>query len=87
MFKLIKQEVKHSYYNLSIKEEKYQLDLSKLLMSWNDCFLSQSKYLDQLTHKKTKQNKSKKRFVGLTEKYLKIEEYLNIYDGELYKRN
>ena len=29
----LKQEVKHSYYNLSIKGEKYQLDLSKLLMS------------------------------------------------------
>ena len=27
-----KQEVKHSHYNLSIKGEKYQLDLSKLLM-------------------------------------------------------
>ena len=26
---LSKQEVKHSYYNLSIKGEKYQLDLSK----------------------------------------------------------
>ena len=26
---LSKQEVKHSYYNLSIKAEKYQLDLSK----------------------------------------------------------
>ena len=33
LFKLIKQEVKHSYYNLLIKGEKYQLDLSKLLMS------------------------------------------------------
>ena len=50
-----KQEVKHSYYNLSIKGEKYQLDLSKLLMSWSDCFLSQSKYFDQLPHRKTKQ--------------------------------
>ena len=56
-------------------------------MSWGDCFLSQSKYFDQLSHKKNKKNKSKKRFVGLTEKYLKIEEYLNIYDGKLYKRN
>ena len=28
-----KQEVKHSYYNLSIKGEKCQLHLSKLLMS------------------------------------------------------
>ena len=64
----MKQEVKHSYYNLSIKGKKYQLDLSKLLMSWSDCFLSQSKYFDQLSHKKTKKNKSKKRFVGLTEK-------------------
>ena len=50
LFKLIKQEVKHSYYNLSIKGEKYQLDLSKLLMSGSDCF-----YFDQLSHRKTKQ--------------------------------
>ena len=81
----IKQEVKHSHYNLSIKGEKYQLDLSKLLMSWSDCFLNQSKYFDQLSHRN--KNKSKKRFVGLTEKYLKIEEYLNIYDGKLFERN
>ena len=32
-FNSSKQEVKHSYYNLSIKGEKYQLDLRKLLMS------------------------------------------------------
>ena len=56
-------------------------------MSWGDCFLSQSKYFDQLSHKKNKKQKSKERFVQLTEKYLKIEEYLNIYDGKLYKRN
>ena len=36
-------------------------------MSWGDCFLSHSKYFDQLSHKKQKKNKSKKRFVGLTE--------------------
>ena len=52
----IKQKVKYSCYNLSIKGEKYQLDLSKLLMSWSDCVLSQSKYFDQLSHRKTKQN-------------------------------
>ena len=52
----LKQEVKqHSYHNLSIKGEKYQLDLSKLIMLWSDCFLSQSKYFDQLSHRKTKQ--------------------------------
>ena len=33
--------------------------------------------------KKQNKNKSKKNFVGLTEKYLKIEKYLNIYDGKL----
>ena len=49
-----KQEIKHSYFNLSIKGEKYQLDLSKL-MSWSDYFLSQSKYFDQLSDRKTKQ--------------------------------
>ena len=38
-------------------------------------FFSQSKYFDQLSlKKKTKKNKGKKRFVGLTKKYLKIEE-------------
>ena len=41
----------------------------------------------QKNPKKTKQNKSKKRIVGLTEKYLKIEEYLNIYDRKLCERN
>ena len=56
-----KQEVKHAYYNLSIKGEKYQLDLSKLLMLSSDCFLSQSKYFDQLSHKKTKQKQTKVR--------------------------
>ena len=56
-------------------------------MSWSDCFLSQSKYFDQLSHRKTKQNKSKKRFVGVTEKYLKTEESLNTYDGKLSERN
>ena len=45
-------------YNLSIKGEKYKLDLSKFLMSWKDCFLSQLKYFDQLSHTK---NKSKQK--------------------------
>ena len=77
------------YYNLSIKGEKYRLDLTKLLISWSDCFLSQSKYLDQLSYRKTKQNKNKckKSFAGVTEKYIKIEEYLNMYDGKLFDRN
>ena len=35
---------------------------------------------------KTK-NKSRKRFVGVTEKYLKTEESLNTYDGKLSERN
>ena len=48
-------------------------------------FLSQSKYLNQLSHRKTKQEQ-KKRFVGVTEKYLKTEESLNIFDGKLFKR-
>ena len=56
-----KQEVKHSHYNLSIKGEKYQLDLSKLLMLWSDCFLSQSKYFDQLPHRKTKQKQKQEK--------------------------
>ena len=59
-------------------------------MSWSDCFLRQSKYFDQLSHKnKTKQNKnkSKKKFVGVIEKYLKTEESLNTYDGKLSERN
>ena len=55
-------------------------------MSWYDCFLSQSKYFDQLSHRKTK-HKIKKRFVGVTEKYLKTEESLNTYDGKLSERN
>ena len=40
----------------------------------------------QLSQRKTKQ-KSKKRFVGVTEKYLKIQESLSIYDGKLFERN
>ena len=36
---------------------------------------------------KQKKNKSKKRFVGVTEKYLKTEESLNTYDGKLSERN
>ena len=40
-------------------------------MPWSDCFLSQSKYFDQLSHRKAKQKQSKKRFVRVTEKYLK----------------
>ena len=56
-------------------------------MSWSDCFLSQSKYFDQLSHRKQNKNKSKKNFVGVTEKYLKTEESLNTYDGKLSERN
>ena len=47
-------------------------------MSWSGCFLSQSKYFDQLSHRKTKQ-KQMERFVGVTEKNLKTEESLNTH--------
>ena len=36
---------------------------------------------------KQNKNKSKKRFVRVTEKYLKTEESLNTYDGKLFERN
>ena len=36
---------------------------------------------------KQNKNKSKKKFVGVTEKYLKTEESLNTYDGKLSERN
>ena len=54
---------------------------------WSDCFLYQSKYCDQLSHRKPNKNKSKKRFAGVTEKYLRTEESLNRYDGKLFERN
>ena len=57
-------------------------------MALSDCFSSQSKYFDQLSHRKTKKKKkSKKRFVGVTEKYIKPGESLNTYDGKLFERN
>ena len=40
-----------------------------------------------LAYKKTNENKSEKRFVGVTEKYLKTEESLNTYDEKLSDRN
>ena len=50
-------------------------------------FLTQSKYFDQLSHRKTKQKQNKKRFVGVTEKKKKNpEESLNTYDGMLFSR-
>ena len=64
-----------------IKGEKYQLDSSKLLMSSSDCFFKPVKILWSVVTQKKQKNKSKKRFEGSTEKYLKIEEYLNIYVG------
>ena len=54
-------------------------------MSWSDCFLRQSILINCCTEKQ--KNESKKRFVGVTEKYLKTEESLNTYDGKLSKRN
>ena len=38
------------------------------------------------TEKQT-ENESKKRFLGVTEKYLKTEESLNTYDGKSFERN
>ena len=49
-------------------------------------FLTQSKYFDQLSHRKTKQKQNKKRFVGVTEKNQNPEESLNTYDGKLFSR-
>ena len=63
--------------------------------------LSQSKFFDQSSHGKKKneklKTKLKERLVELTEKYLKIEENVNIYDcwtnwkiyknREIYKRS
>ena len=48
-------------------------------------FLTQSKYFDQLSHRKTKQKQNKKRFVGVTEKKTP-EESLSTYDGKLFSR-
>ena len=56
-------------------------------MSWSDCFLRQSKYFDQLSHKNKTKTKVRKRFVGVTEKYLKTEKPLNTYNGKLSERN
>ena len=56
-------------------------------MSWSDCFLSQSKYFDQLLHRKTKQKQKYEKVSGVTEKYPKSEESLNTYDGKLSKIN
>ena len=56
-------------------------------MSWSDCFLSQSKYFDQLSHRKTKQKQKQGKVSGVTDKYLKTEKSLNTYDGKLSERN
>ena len=47
---------------------------------------SQSILINCRTEKQNK-NESKKRFVGVTEKYSKTEESLNTYDGKLSERN
>ena len=47
---------------------------------------NQSILINYHTEKQNK-NKSKKRFVGVTEKYLETEESLNTYDGKLSERN
>ena len=47
---------------------------------------NQSILINYHTEKQNK-NKSEKRFVGVTEKYLKTEELLNTYDGKLFERN
>ena len=54
-------------------------------MSRSDCFLSQQSILTNCRTEKQNKNKSKKRFVEVTEKYLK--KSLNTYDGELSERN
>ena len=59
-------------------------------MQWKWLFLSQSKFFNQTSHRKTKQiqkTKCEKSFVKLTEKYLKIEGYVNVYCGKMFVRN
>ena len=59
-------------------------------MSWSDCFLRQSKYFDQLSHKNKTKTKVRKRFVGVTEKYQKTEKPLNTmgsYQREINVQN
>ena len=79
-----------TYCNLSIKGETYQLDWFTSLMQWKWLFLSQSKFFNQTSHRKTKQiqkTKCEKSFAKLTEKYLKIEGYVNVYCGKMFVRN
>ena len=49
-------------------------------------YASQSILINGRTEKQNK-NKSKKKFVGVNEKYLKTEESLSTYDGKLSERN
>ena len=77
---------KHSYYNLSIKGANYQLDSSKLIMHWQWLFLRQN---SSINHHTEKQNENKKVNIWkvLLKTYLKIEEYLTIYDWKLFEMN
>ena len=53
-------------------------------------FLSQSKYFDQLSTEKQNKNKSKKRFAGVTEKYLKtgiLKHMMGSYPREINVQN
>ena len=54
-------------------------------MKW--FFFKPVKVFWSIVAQRNKTNKSKKRFVGVAEKYLKTEECLNIYDGKLSERN
>ena len=50
-------------------------------------FLANQNILINSLIEKQNKIKNKKRFVGVPEKYLKIEEYLNIYGRKLFERN
>ena len=71
------------FHNLTMKGENYQLDLSKLLI----VFKANQNILISCHTEKQSKIKNKKKFVGVTEKYPKIEEYLNMYNGKLFERN
>ena len=90
MFKLIETKSfyynKLSFYNLSIKWEKYQLDLYKLLMSWSVFQANQSILINCQTEK---QNKNKGKDLSEYWKIFKNRGILtvNTYDRNLFNRN
>ena len=71
-----------TYWNLSIKRETYQLGWSTSPMQWKWLFLVGQNFsikrhsVKQNKNQKTKRNEN---FIKLIEKYLKLEEYVNIY--------